>query len=116
MLDTNHRFPHPRPVETLIRAGLDGQTSATPEHRFQSINESTGTGVTEVYDFAAIGAGPARESAAELAAFYGLRLPTGASQSRSRALNRCEIPTGHNSVRRRTRPYYGRTRHACRSR
>jgi flavin-dependent dehydrogenase len=29
--------------------------------------------MTEVYDFAAIGAGPAGESAAELAAFYGHR-------------------------------------------
>ena len=32
--------------------------------------------MTEVYDFAAIGAEPARESAAELAAFYGLHMPT----------------------------------------
>ncbi|HEV3064673.1 MAG TPA: NAD(P)-binding protein, partial [Chthoniobacterales bacterium] len=29
--------------------------------------------MTEVYDFVAIGAGPAGESAAELAAFYGYR-------------------------------------------
>ena len=29
--------------------------------------------MTEVYDFVAIGAGPAGESAAELAAFYGHR-------------------------------------------
>lgn len=73
MLDTNDRFPHPRAVEKLTRAGLDGKRPGRPKIDFSQKNVSTKTVVTEVYDFVAIGAGPAGESAAELAAFYGYR-------------------------------------------
>ena len=34
MLDTNDRFPHPRAVEKLIRAGLDGKRLRRPKIDF----------------------------------------------------------------------------------